>query len=294
MLYLIITIILNLSNEATTKFEYFNRHLTFENEKISELNAKGQLTEKVWYANVHSYTKRKISNNTFEEYFRINDTLFHYKKTKDSLILDKGYFKINIDEIFTSDTTYIACRYGEWDDIIQIHNYHKPIKINHWKYNPSETESLNGNYNNGKKHGKWIYKKDEREEIINFQLDDTLGVHNPTYSQLKNNLEWLLNKDFHICSKYLFQYDTLSTRILNKFPFRSNDYSKSCEDNLTFNFSEDSKVEIKHIIKEAKNSIDLSGIYEYEIDKGSNLKINLKQFGIISRRIKYFGKDEMN
>ena len=44
MLYLIIATILNLSNESVTKYEYFNWHLTFENEKISELNDKGELT----------------------------------------------------------------------------------------------------------------------------------------------------------------------------------------------------------------------------------------------------------
>lgn len=157
MLYLIIAILINLGNETTTKFEYFNWHLTFKNEKINELNDKGELTEKVWYSNIHSYTKRKLSENTYEEYFRINDTLFHYKKSKDSLILDKGYFKINKDEIFTSDTVYIACRYGEWDDIIQIHNYHKPIKINHWRHNLSVKEFSKGDYQEGKKQGRWIH-----------------------------------------------------------------------------------------------------------------------------------------
>jgi hypothetical protein len=293
MLYLIITTILNFSNESATKYEYFNWHLTFENEKISELNDKGELTEKVWYANIHSYTKRKLSNNIYEEYFRINDTLFHYKKSNDSLIIDKGYFKINKDEIFTSDTIYIACRYGEWDDIIQIHNYHKPIKINFWKHHLSEIESFNGHYKEGKKHGKWIHKKEELQNKINFMLDDTLGIYNPSNKQVQNNLNWLLNKEFHICSKYLYQYDTLSTRILNKFPFRSNEYNKTCEDNLTFKFSKDSRVLINHTIKEAENSRDLSGIYKYEIDKDSKLILYLNQFGIISRKIKYFGKDEM-
>ena len=291
MLYLIIVTILNFSNESATKYEYFNWHLTFENEKIGELNDEGELTEKVWYANIHSYTKRKLSNDIYEEYFRINDTLFHYKKSCDSLIIDKGYFKINKDEIYTSDTIYIACRYGEWDDIIQIHNYHKPIKINFWKYNSSETESLKGNYEDGRKQGKWIHKKDAWENKVNYQMDDTLGIYNPTYKQVIDNYKWIFDKEFHICSKYLYQYDTLSTRILNKFPFRSNEYNTVCADNLTFIFSDHSNVEIIHTISEAVNSKNLSGLYKYEIDQKSNLTINLKQYGVISRKIKYIRKD---
>ncbi len=291
MLYLIIATIISLSNEPTTKYEYFNWHLTFENEKISELNDRGELIEKIWYSNIYAYTKRKLSNNTYEEYYRINDTLFHYKKSKDSLISDKGYFKISKDKIVKSDTIYIACRYGEWDDIIQIHHYHKPIEIKYWKYNLSKSESLKGNYEEGIKQGKWIHKKDVWENKINYQMDDTLGIHNPTYKQVINNRSWLFNKEFHICSKYLYQYDTLSTKILHKFPFRSNEYNRVCGDNLTFKFSDDSRVEIIHTISEAKNSKDLSGLYKYEIDQESNLIIDLNQFGVISRKIKYFGKD---
>ncbi|MDF1699487.1 MAG: hypothetical protein P1U56_26780, partial [Saprospiraceae bacterium] len=149
MFYLIIASLLTLPHETTTKFEYFNWPLTFENEKIQDLNRKGNLIEKVWYGNVHAYSRRKVNNKSFEEYYRINDTLFHYKKVVDSLIVDKGYFKINKKEIFTSDTIYIACRYGEWEDIIQIHHFHQPVKIKYWRSNPSKSETIKGRYIDG-------------------------------------------------------------------------------------------------------------------------------------------------
>lgn len=135
--------------------------------------------------------------------------------------------------------------------------------------------------------------KDERETKINFQNDDTLGIYNPTFKQVKNNMNWLYNKEYHLCSKNLYQYGTLNTRILNKFPLRSNEYKRICEGNITFIFLEDSTVEVNHQIKEVKIKTNLSGLYKYEIDQDSNLKIDFKQHGVMSRKIKYIGKDEI-
>ena len=219
--------------------------------------------------------------------------MFHYKKTLDSLVLEKGYFKIDTEDTVSIDTIYISCRWGEYDDILQFHSYYKPVKINSWTFIPSINESLRGKYVNGEKQGTWHHKKNDKEVYINFQMSDTVGISKPSIDLIEKHYHWLIDKDFHLCSKRLFQGDTLSTKLLQTFEFRSIDYHKSCEDYLLFNFLDDQNVEIKHKIVKATNSKDLSGRYEYTIDDDCHLTINLKEFGIIKRKIKYFSKDKI-
>ncbi|MDF1699412.1 MAG: hypothetical protein P1U56_26400, partial [Saprospiraceae bacterium] len=160
-----------------------------------------------------------------------------------------------------------------------------------WRSNPSKSETIKGRYIDGRKHGVWMQRKGERKVKIKYQMGDTLGIYNPTFRQVMNNFKWLSNKEFHICSKYLFQFEVLSTNMLQTYPCMSNEFHEICEDNLTFKFISNSMVNIKHSIVETKNAEDLSGIYKYSIDQELNLIIDLNENGIISRKIKYFGKD---
>lgn len=293
MFSLIIFIALNFILEDSTKVEYYHWHLTFDNQKMEDLDAKGELVEKIWKNNVRAYTKRRIDEGIFEEYYRINDTLFHYKKTLDSLVLEKGYFKIETKNVVSRDTIYISCRYGEYEDILQFYSYYNPIKIDKWKYNLSENESLFGKYDEGKKQGVWRHRKNKEERQINYEMDDTLGINYPTTELIHKYSDWLIDKEFHICTNTLFRGDTLNTRLLHRSPLHSSEFHKKCDDHLLLNFLDDQHVEIKHNIVKAKISKDLNGRYEYTIDNESNLIIDLKEFGIIQRKIKYFGQDRI-
>ena len=287
---LLVLILSSILINDSYEIEYRNWHLPFDNQKMEDLYKNGEIVEKVWIGNVHAYSKRKIGTNIYEEYYRINDSLYQYIKTIDTLILDKGLFKLKTNNPEYIDTIYFGeCNNSKPNNIFQIHKYYKPVRTHHWKQNSTANKSSKGNYIDGKKDGIWI----SEEEKVNFEMGDTIGIDKPSTAQIKDKLHWLINNNYSICSKYIFQGDTLNTNALQSGPLKSVKYNETCDDNIQFNFSDKLLVEIEHNIIESSNKENISGKYNYEINRNSNLVIDLKQYGKIVRKLKYFGKDQL-
>ena len=79
MKLVILIIISSIIYNNSYEIEYRNWHLTFDGQRMSELNDNGEIVKKVWIGNVHAYSKREIGTNIHEEYYRINDTLYQYQ-----------------------------------------------------------------------------------------------------------------------------------------------------------------------------------------------------------------------
>lgn len=264
--------------------------LTFDGQDFEELKKLNVIVDYVWFEFEKVYTKRKLNDTKSEEYIRINDTLYYYKKSLKNEIIEKGMFKLNKTEPIKSDTMTVFCKNFSYEETIEFKNWYEPIKTGEWLYILNDSTNQSGSYINGLKDGLWVNNEAGLKKEVGYLNDEIVIIYNPTIIEIKQNIHWLYDNEFVVSSKHLFKDGVLD---FNEKEILSKTIDFKEEDFLTLIFDINNYVRIDHIKKEANYNENLIGSYEYYIDEESNLIIDFKEFGIHKRKLNRFGKTKI-
>lgn len=271
-------------------FAQINEHIhwpiTNDGNTFEDLMDSDLIVDHVWSETSKIYSKRKISPKVHEEYIKVNDTIYYYKKSNLNTILERGYFKIDKSKIIKSDTSTIFCRDFSYEEVIQFEYWHEPLKFGKWDYFENDTTTISGNYVNNKKDGIWTRRMGESKKSVTYSMDEVDGIYNPKQKEIADNISWLYDNEFYVFAFQLVENESIQLEKLRDFriePITTGEY-------LVLNFFINKVVEIQHYKGSELINQYLEGTYNFDIDEESNLIIDLKEHGVYERKIKYFGK----
>ncbi len=266
--------------------EHLHWPMTFDGNTFEDLRDSNLIVDHVWFETTKIYSKRKLSPKIHEEYIKVNDTVYYYKKSNLNTILEKGYFKIDRSKNIKADTSTIFCRDFGYEEVIQLNYWHEPIKSGRWRYFENDTTSIVGNYTNNKKNGIWTTRVGKVKKSIHYSMNEVDGYYNPTEKEIRDNISWLYENEFYVFATQLVENETIRFTKLGDFkiePINKGEY-------LILKFYKNNVVEIRHFKQNELSNQYFEGTYNFNIDKESNFIIDLKEHGVSKRKIEYFSK----
>lgn len=271
-----ILLILLISNSQILigqEVEYISEPILIENKTIEELSNDSEikLIEELRYEGQLFYLKVQRIKDTLE-FLKANDTIFYFREINDTLI-NEGYYKINsksnrIDSVFFfHPETY--------EEALKIISYHQIEKHGLWEETNSNNISWQGKYLNGRKIGRWFksidkinfYKKSEYE---NGKLK---LLYNPNIENLKDKLNWIIDKPFTFCTiSYYTDDQNNDIELWSLNTEQTNDCSSFGE----FFFQNTGEFEYKHNSKNKMNIQKYNGKGMWKINDEGKLELKFQ------------------
>jgi len=274
----------SLFGQGNLKNTFIHQALCFDGTTFGEIWNENSIEDKIHCEGNITYIKRKIDNNTSEKYHRVNDTIYYYRKFVNNKIKQEGPFKINLKNPTRTDTSFIACSYGSYEEEIIFNHYYMPSKTGDWKIRNSENQLVSGEYLNDKKHGTWTtFMNSNIIAKVNFLQGDTIGIFDPSADQIARKLKLIQTEKYIVWKRLDSKTRKMETELsTNRFILNYGHYTE-------VSFKTNNKVTIKEINKKEKvNTKSKTGQYSIE---GRKLTIRLPNQETTCIDLEYFGRD---
>ena len=172
--------------------------ILIENQTIEELRINGKIIDEIRFEGKLIHLEIQRNKGTFE-YFKTKDSLYFFRHFSDGKLFNKGYYKISeqirkIDSVFTfHPETY--------EEKLFVTSYNFVKKHGDWTETLNDSIHWKGKYDEGRKTGRWFKSTDK----INFYKygeylrGELLMIYNPNTIDLKQNINWIINKAYTLC-----------------------------------------------------------------------------------------------
>lgn len=237
---------------------------------FSQHGSNEHVIDKVWRFKDEIYTKLKTENHEYDLY-RLSDSTFQVRMYKDDKLLEKGNILLKKENTVKSDT--VLCHHchpdNDWEELIFIYHYVRPIKIGRWKIIEENKMEASGFFNSENERIEY-WKYDHKDSTVYYNHNSKEKYYyQPNDELVRNNIELIENEFYVSCNAYEENSITSIFSDLN-FRFSIKLLKESDIDNsrsyLKINFKDNGHLEFSLI---SKSQVVFHEILKWDLtDKG--------------------------
>jgi len=215
--------------------------------------------------------KKLASDKDTVEYYSAGDSSFYYRNFSGDKITDYGLLTFS-KEISRSDTV-VSYSAETYEEIVEVISYHELVKTGEWYEFENDSVYWHGNYDNGKKIGRWFSSRDgiNYTQYGEFKHGQLVKLYWPSLEEISNYINWLTRAEFHFCTLWGTYNDEGEERLNWSL---SVNIDKECHKLAVLIFRNDGSMSYQHNSKYVKNEVyPEDGTGQWSWTNSGNLKV---------------------
>lgn len=144
--------------------------------------------------------RKYVDKDNIYEFYRASDSTFLMIHEWSGKVVNRGFYKVYKTplQIDTVDVVNAIT----YEVVKRVIREHELIKINEWNEMENDSTFFKGPYENNKRNGRWFLSRDgvRYSAFGEYENGKLTKLYNPRKVDLNNNLSWILDKRFYMCS----------------------------------------------------------------------------------------------